>query len=354
MAKKLTILMGVLVLLLMLLPTGCGEKESTGETPTATPAKVFEWRFQTTESPGMVSYDKVFAELVSSVETMSNGRLKLTLYANNALVPQNEIFNAVKAGTIEMGFGTGAFWMGTVPMGAITYGLPFGPTTVEEWENWMFNEGILDIAREAYAEHNVYLVQPVMALPYGSIMSRVPITSLEDLKGKKIRSIGTTAAIWQAFGASTTMTNIAEIYTSVATGVVDGANIGNPSRFAAIKLQEVAKYYTMPPVQQFACGEFIVNMNKWNELPDDLKAILEAACHRASVRFRTEFLYLDYATLNKWQTEDGVTINTFSDADVARMREVAIGIWDTLAKDKYTTQAIEITKNYMKMLGYIK
>jgi TRAP-type C4-dicarboxylate transport system substrate-binding protein len=150
------------------------------------------------------------------------------------------------------------------------------------------------------------------------------------------------------------MTNIADIYTSVATGVVDGANIGNPSRFAAIKLQDVAKYYTMPPVQTFACGEFIVNQDKWDALPDDLKAIMEAACHRASLRFRTEFLYLDYATLNKWQTEDGVTINTFSDADVAQMREVAIGIWDTLAKDTYTTEAIQISKDYMKKLGYIE
>jgi TRAP-type mannitol/chloroaromatic compound transport system substrate-binding protein len=354
MAKKLAIVTGILILLMSVLLIGCSKEATQGEAPTATPAKVYEWRFQTTESPGMVSYDKVFAELVSSVDTMSNGRLKLTMYANNALVPQNEIFNAVSSGTIEMGFGTGAFWMGTVPMGAITYGLPFGPTTVEEWENWMYNVGILDIARQAYAEHNVYLLQPVMGVPYGSIMSRVPITSLADLKGKIIRSIGTTSAIWQAFGASTTMTNIAEIYTSVATGVVDGANIGDPSRFAAIKLQEVAKYYTMPPVQQFACGEFIINQDDWNALPDDLKAILESACYRASLEFRTEFLYLDYATLEEWQTEDGVTINTFLDSDVAQMREVAIGIWDTLAKDSYTTEAIQKTKDYMRSLGYIQ
>ena len=344
-------------LMAIVIPVGCAAPApKTTPAPAAPPPpQKFEWKFQTTESQGMVSYDKVFPELVSSVDKMSGGRLKLTMYPNNALVPQMEIFNAVKAGTVEMGFGTGAFWMGTIPIGGVTYGLPFGPTTVQEWENWIFNVGILDIARKAYAEQGVYIIQPLMGLPYGSIMSKVPIRNLDDLKGKKIRSIGTTAPIWQAFGASTTMTNIAEIYTSVATGVVDGANIGNPSRFAAIKLQEVAKYYSMPPVQTFACGEFIVNMGKWNALPDDLKEILNAACHRASLRFRTEFLYQDYATLNKWLTQDGVTISTFPDSDVAKMREVAYGIWDTvIAKDAYSKEAVQKTKDYMKLLGYMK
>ena len=36
------------------------------------------------------------------------------------------------------------------------------------------------------------------------------------------------------------------------------------------------------------------------------------------------------------------------------MREVAVGIWDTLAKDSYTTEAIEKTKDYMRLLGRIE
>jgi TRAP-type C4-dicarboxylate transport system substrate-binding protein len=263
----------------------------------------------------MVSYDKVFPEFVESVEKMSGGRLILTMHPGGALVPLTSIHDAVGAGSIEIGFSTGAFWAGTV------------------------------------AEQNVHLLSPLIGVPYGSIMSSEPIRSLDDLDGKKIRTIGYFGSIWEAFGASPTMTDIAEIYTSVAQGVVDGANIGNPARFAAINLQEVAKYYTMPPLSAYASGEFFVNLDKWNELPEDLQEILTVAAQRASTGFATYFAYEDAEALETFR-DASVEINTFSDAEVEQLRQVAVGVWDALAQqDEYTQEVVDITKEYMRYLG---
>jgi TRAP-type mannitol/chloroaromatic compound transport system substrate-binding protein len=349
--KRWLILTGVMICLAaLLIPAGCGEDEAeTG--PTATPMQVFEWNFQTTEQPGMISYDKVFPEFVESVEKMSGGRLILTMHPGGALVPLTSIHDAVGAGSIEMGFSTGAFWAGTVPVGVLALGLPFSCETMEEMEAWYYERGVVDVIREAYAEQNVHLLSPLIGVPYGSIMSSEPIRSLDDLDGKKIRTIGYFGSIWEAFGASPTMTDIAEIYTSVAQGVVDGANIGNPARFAAINLQEVAKYYTMPPLSAYASGEFFVNLDKWNELPEDLQEILTVAAQRASTGFATYFAYEDAEALETFR-DASVEINTFSDAEVEQLRQVAVGVWDALAQqDEYTQEVVDITKEYMRYLG---
>ena len=350
--KKWLVVAGtVLCVLALLLPVGCGDGEGGEATPAPAP-QVFEWKMQTTESPGMVSYDKVFPEFVESVEKMSNGRLKIELFPNGALVPEREIHDAVAEGTVEMGFSTGAFWAGTVPVGLLALGLPFSCETMKEMEVWFWDRGVVDVLREAYAEQDVYLLTPLIGIPYGSIMSKEPIRTVEDLDGKKIRTIAYFGQIWEAFGATPTDTPISEIYTSIATGTVDGANIGNADRFLAINLQDVAKYYTMPPVCSFAGGEFIINMDKWNELPEDLQEILLVAGQRASTQFATQFAYGDADAFRIMQQDYGVEITCFSEEDVEALREVAVGVWDGLAQmSEYNAEVVEITKEYMRYLG---
>lgn len=351
-AKKWLILIGVVVCsLALLLPAGCAEEEAGEATPTAAP-QVFEWKMQTTETPGMMSYDKVFPEFIEAVESMSNGRLKIEMYPNGAIVPEREIHDAVGEGIVEMGFSTGAFWAGTVPVGLFSLGLPMSCETMEEMEVWFWDRGVVDVLREAYAEHDVYLLSPLIGMPYGSIMSSEPIETLEDLQGKKIRSIAFFKSIWQMVGAVPVDTDIAEIYTAIATGDADGANIGNADRFYAINLYEVAKYYTEPPLSAYAGGEFIINMDRWNELPEDLQAILLCAGKRASTQFATQAAYGQDEAMRKMVEDHGVTVITFSEEDVQTLREKSMEVWDGLAQmSDYCAQVVDITKEYMRYLG---
>ena len=352
-SKRWLILSGILICLLALLLPACGEDEDTTEKEVST--QVFEWKMQTTETPGMMSYDKVFPEFVDSVEKMSDGRLKITVYENSALVPEREIHDAVSEGVVEMGFSTGAFWAGTVPVGLFSLGLPMSCETMEEMEVWFWDKGVVDVLRQAYAEHNVQYLCPLIGMPYGSIMSKDPINTLADLEGKKIRSIAFFKGIWQAVGAVPVDTAIEELYTAIATGDVDGANMGNADRFWSLKLHEVADYYTMPPLSAYAGGEFIVNMDKWNELPADLQEILLVAGKRASTQFATQAAYGEDEALRKMVQEFGVTVTSFPDEDVETLRGISVGVWDSLAEmSEYNAQVVEITKEYMKYLGRLE
>jgi TRAP-type C4-dicarboxylate transport system substrate-binding protein len=349
--KKRFVLLGTaLCVLALVLPAVACDGDETG--PTATPQQTFEWDMQTTETPGMMSYDKVFPEFVQAVEDMSNGRLKITLHPNGALVPEREIHDAVGEGIVQMGFSTGAFWAGTVPAGLLSLGLPLSCETMEEMEVWLWDRGVVEVLREAYAEQNVYYLSPVIGMPYGSTMSKEPIETLADLEGKKIRSIAFFKDIWQQVGAIPVDTEITELYTAIATGDVDGANMGNADRFYSLKLYDVAKYYTMPPLSTYAGGEFIVNMDKWNELPDDLQAILLCGAKRASTQFAVQAAYGADEAMTKMVQDHGVVVNTFSDEDIDTLREISVGIWDGIAQmSEYNAEIVEITKEYMRYLG---
>ena len=94
---------------------GCKEEvgAADGSKPAAE-AKTFTWKMVTSwpkNFPGVGVGAERFAKLV---EQMSNGRLKVKVYAAGELVPALEVFDAVSRGTAEMGHGAPYYWKGKV------------------------------------------------------------------------------------------------------------------------------------------------------------------------------------------------------------------------------------------------
>src|SRR5690606_17503845 len=95
---------------------GCSD--SNTETAAAKPAaeqQTFNWKMVTSwpkNFPGVGVGAERFATLV---DQMSNGRLKIKVYAAGELVPALEVFDAVSRGTAEMGHGAPYYWKGKVP-----------------------------------------------------------------------------------------------------------------------------------------------------------------------------------------------------------------------------------------------
>jgi hypothetical protein len=56
---------------------------------------------------------------------------------------------------------------------------------------------------------------------------KTPVTTLDDIKGKKIRGGGPNGEVLKNLGASVVTIPSAEIYTALATGVVDGVQYGS-------------------------------------------------------------------------------------------------------------------------------
>ncbi len=104
------------------------------------------------------------------------------------------------------------------------------------------------------------------------------ITGIADLAGKKIRvsTDPTMTGMVEGLGASPTVVSFTELYTSLSSGVVDGAEqpIAN---YQSNAFYEVAPYMILD-AHTLGCAEVIITETALAKLTDDQKAAVMEAC----------------------------------------------------------------------------
>ena len=119
--------------------------------------------------------------------------------------------------------------------------------------------------------------QPAGAWQTGPWQS--PKVSLDQLRGLKMRFFGMGAKVMQKFGVATQQLAGGDIYPALELGTIDATEFPMPAIDRTLGFYQIAKYNYFPGWhQQSTTNEILVNMDKWNELSDQNKAIFEAAC----------------------------------------------------------------------------
>jgi TRAP-type C4-dicarboxylate transport system substrate-binding protein len=104
-----------------------------------------------------------------------------------------------------------------------------------------------------------------------------PVTKIEDLKNLKIRVQNSALMLdtISALGANPTPIDYAELYTSLQTGVVDGAE-NPPASYFSNKFYEVAPYYVLDG-HTYSPSVVLMSEITWNKLSKEDQAILVEA-----------------------------------------------------------------------------
>jgi len=110
-------------------------------------------------------------------------------------------------------------------------------------------------------------------------MTKGPINKVEDFKGMKIRSPSRTGTwIIEALGATGVQLPLPELAPMLTKGTVNGA-ILTYEIAPAVKMQELADYFTTLSGSQSRMATtvfaFLMNKNKYNSLPPDLKKVID-------------------------------------------------------------------------------
>jgi len=320
------------------------------------PPKVYEWRFQTFIASAESAYPFI-EQMCDDIREMSGGRLDITPYPGGTIVPSWTLFAALEKGTIEMGEVPDSYFEDVVPIAAMPDGAGLLPPieNYAQWESFFQYSGVAELIREAYAEYNVYWLRLAgRGTSYGDGFSRVPIWNLSDYKGLKVRCIGLISDIWEHFGATAVYFPGEEMYTALATGTVDVVLWAGPEAINGFGFQEVAKYYLNTPATLASCNSMLLNMDAWNELPDDLKLILDRAVHDYSEDYLTYCLMQSAEVLKEWQEEYGVTICTLPEDEVKEMQEEIMSFWpEKAARGTRIAEGIDLLNDFMKSQGII-
>jgi len=285
--------------------------------------KVYTLRIQSMFPKGTPFYhaNEVVFERLSR---MSNGRLKFMLFPAGSIVGSYELPGAIGKGTLDGGTTAGAYLAGK-DLGYMffTYIPGGGGITEEQGRAWWLFGGGLELARKAYAKLNLYYVAPQFGTPE-VLISRVPIRTIEDFKGKRARFTGLAASIAKELGISVTDIPTEEQYTALETGLLDIVDpVGPPLIIYAQGMYEVAPFLITPGWHQVNTAvDFVFNLEKWKTLPPDLQLMIEreSLCGALEGLFNTQML--NNAAMNK-MVKKGVTVIRLPDEDVAKISQIA-------------------------------
>ncbi|MBW2636564.1 MAG: TRAP transporter substrate-binding protein DctP [Deltaproteobacteria bacterium] len=327
---------------------------SFGNQASIASAKEYKLKCASVLGPGTAIW-KAGNEFAERVEKATNGQVKIKVYPPGALVGSTEVFEALGKGVIDMAFTTGEYWAGKDPAFAFVTYLPGGFDSALQHDFWLYERGGIEMVRELYGKYNIYC----LSLPYYPaeyLTSRVPITSVEDIKGKKLVLSGAMSnALFTKLGASTVSMPTGERPAALERGVIDGGDLGVPSTTVAIGADRVAKYMLRPSLHQPSSAlELSMGMKRWNSLPDDLKLVLEQEAYDLAWRNYRYNVDMDFAALKKMR-EGGLKEYTLPESEVKKVRKIAISAWEEVAKKtELGKKMMESQLSVMKEFGLIE
>jgi TRAP-type mannitol/chloroaromatic compound transport system substrate-binding protein len=311
-----------------------------------------KWRMQALWDPG-TSPQKFEERFVKRVGELTGGRFVIDLFAGGQIVPAAQAFDAVRGGAFEMMKTFDGYEAGKIPAFAFTSTVPFGFPEPDQYEAWFYEMGGLDLAREAYGAAGLDDIAPTVYGPE-PIHSKVPITKIADLAGKKGRFVGLASAVMGALGVSVSPLPTGEVYSALDKGVIDIADRGDLTANFEAGLAEVAKHIVLPGVHQpTTATSYVANRGAYERLPADFKAALAVAAREISSSLRQYILVQDRLVLEKYK-EKGVTIHTLDPQDIFASRQKVVTAWQAATKDNALAKKIfESQTDFMKKLGVL-
>ena len=182
-----------------------------------------------------------------------------------------EIMRMIKNGVFDFAFGLPGY---VAAENAIFEGGDLSSVTQDIETQRKVAEAYFPTLEKAFAE--IYNAKLLMLYPFPSqtLWCNAEINGIDDLKGKKIRVYATTLGDFvEGVGGTSVTVPFAEVIPALEKGVVDCGITGTMSAYKAKWHQVATHAYTLRVGWGLAFGA--MNMDKWNSLSDDQKAVLE-------------------------------------------------------------------------------
>ena len=184
-----------------------------------------------------------------------------------------------------------------------------------------------------------------------NIMTKIPIRNIGEIKGVDIRASGGAAQILKAWGANAVGMPMSDTPEALQKGTVKGL-FSSLEVMMDFKFAELCKYITMTDtvIYPFAV---VMNMDKWNSLPDDVKKVLEDMVDEQA-EWTGKYMDGHVDESVKWSKEkqnvEVITLSAEEKAKWDKLLEPIVQDWVGKAK-KEGLPADDIVKDIKEMVG---
>ena len=227
-----------------------------------------------------------FAKIVSDA---TEGNFQIQPFPAGEIVPMPEASDAVASGTVEMTHTASYYYWGKNAAFALGTAVPFG-MNCRGINAWNYHGGGLEMMNAFYNKQNLH------GFPGGNTgvqmggWWRKEINSVADLAGVKMRIGGMGGKVMEALGVVPQQIPGGDIYPSLERGTIDAAEWVGPYDDEKLGLNKVAPFYYYPGFWEGGPAlHFLINLDKWNDLPANYKAIIAAAAATANVSMMAKY-----------------------------------------------------------------
>jgi TRAP-type mannitol/chloroaromatic compound transport system substrate-binding protein len=273
------------------------------EAPNVIAQQRFQWRMATSWTPALDVLQGSAQRFAKIVDEVSNGRLKIQVFAAGELIPALGVFDACSQGTIECYHSVSYYFAGKEPANQWFGTVPFG-MNAQLALAWLNHGDGLKLWEETYKPFNM------VPRPGGAVgvqtagWFRKKINTLKDLKGLKMRIPGLGGKVLARAGVSVVLLPPGEIYTALERGVVDAAEWVAPHDDMKLGLHRTARYYYTPGWHEpGAFTELVFNVKAYESLPAELQRTLDYAAAAVHPLMLAEYDWKNSVAFEKLRTE---------------------------------------------------
>ncbi|TVU89901.1 C4-dicarboxylate TRAP transporter substrate-binding protein [Vreelandella titanicae] len=279
-----------------------------------------------------------YIEWAEMVKELSNGELQPEVYTGTVLLAPRANLQGIQDNVVQVAHHAAIYTPSEMPVANAVQELGFNyddpligilavtdfslnnPTQLAEWEE-------LDI---------VYL--GAYNTPSYVLFCREPVRNLEELRGKRIRTAGSTVSAWveQAGGTPVNVPS-SEMYSGLDRGSLDCAsNAAND--LIDRSLWEVAEHTTLLPTGMYWSGpQWGFNSGFWASLSDEERDVFKEATAKAMTRMIVQYLGASEAALEEAASHGNNIYEPEEDlmASVEAFRDEALANVYDKARDEY-------------------
>lgn len=250
------------------------------------------------------------------VETLSEGSIKVELYANETLGAEMDNITAIQQGNCE-GVLSGDTMSNWTPYAALL-AMPYAASSMDSLIEIASSEEIGGVIEEQ-------IRQNVKLHPIGffirsarNLTANKKIESIDDLKGLKVRVPNNPLhiSLWNAFGASATPLAWGEVFSALQNGTIEAQE--NPyANIISANLPEV-QHYLIKTEHVYNWIYILLGEDFWNSLTEEQQTIINTAADEMQT-FQWQYLKDEVANQEAQLQE----VMEFIEVDKAPFIEIA-------------------------------
>lgn len=288
-------------------------------TPAIAQNAVVTWRMATSWPAGLPVLADSAQAFARNVALATAGRLRIEVVDPSVHKAAGGIYDLVRSGAYEVGHTTAHYYKDKAPAFDFFTATPFGFTASENYA-WLYGADGLALMGEVFRPHGI------VALPAGNTGAqmggwfRKEISSLDDIKGVRMRISGQPGQVWARLGGIPVSLPSGAIPKAFSDGQIDAAEFVGPAIDLALKLETFADHYYgtwhEPSVELHA----FIDASRFDALPGDLQAGVRIAAQAAALETLSLSIARNAAAWQLVKANPAIKVRTFPPQVMAAMK----------------------------------